>query len=150
MASVKWIWCFCGIIRFCPCQSIVTFLQEVGAVYYVWPFFFFLINKEESRSAAGQNTLLHNLCRSCYTLFEESDKLCFITWCVCVHAGCKANYPMQAVWGMIQLWVWTQWAHFNSHLRRTLPPSSHSGLFQFRFNSCNNIPPLYVSPDLVD
>lgn len=42
MAGVKWIWCFGGIIRFCPCQLIGAFLHQVGAALLVLSFF----NKE--------------------------------------------------------------------------------------------------------
>lgn len=101
---------------------------------------FFLIDKEESRSAAAdRNSLLHTvfsvaLQSRSYTLFKVYEGMCFITWCVSSPMQgvqpitvCRRQHEVGgehtgliliATWGGPCLW-------------------SHSGL-QFSCNSCND------------
>lgn len=59
MAGVKWIWCFGGVIRFCPCQLIGAFLHQVGAALLVLSFFnkgAFKVRKNVSSLANSQKS----------------------------------------------------------------------------------------------
>lgn len=61
-----------------------------------------------------------------YTLFKLSQGMCFATWHV--SGPPQGVQPITVCRRQHEVGAWMRWAHFNRHLRRTLPLWSHPGL----------------------